>query len=88
MISPLDPRSLQFYMEMGYSEQQVLRAHEYSIRKKIDILDALSMQSQSSPAPAQPSQKQQQGARSSSSLAWPPSGSFLAPMAQVRVGEY
>jgi len=68
MISPLDPRTRQFYMEMGYSEQQVLRAHEYSIRKKIDILDALSMQSQSAPPTAQPSQKQQQGAQSSSSF--------------------
>jgi hypothetical protein len=31
-------------MEMGYSEQQVARAHEHSVRKKIDILDALAMQ--------------------------------------------
>jgi hypothetical protein len=32
-------------MEMGYSEQQIIKAYEYSIRKKIDILDALSQQS-------------------------------------------
>lgn len=44
MIAPLDARTRQFYMEMGYSEQQVIKAHEYAIRKKIDILDALGMQ--------------------------------------------
>ncbi len=44
MIGPLDPRTRQFYMEMGYSEQQVVRAYEYAVRKKIDILDALNMQ--------------------------------------------
>lgn len=44
MIAPIDTRTRQFYMEMGYSEQQVLKAHEYAIRKKIDILDALNMQ--------------------------------------------
>ena len=88
MISPLDPRTRQFYMEMGYTEQQVLRAHEYSIRKKIDILDALGMQTQSAPAPPQPSQKQQQPSQSSSSSASPSGGSFLAPMSQVRAGEY
>jgi hypothetical protein len=44
-ISPMDPQTKKFYMEIGYSEQQIIKAYEYSIRKKIDILDALSQQS-------------------------------------------
>lgn len=43
MIAPLDAKTKHFYMEMGYSEQQVIKAYEYSQRKKVDILDAFSL---------------------------------------------
>ena len=88
MISPLDPMTRHFYLEMGYSEQQVTRAHEYAIRKKIDILDALNLPSQSPPPPPNPPPKQQPSIPPVSPPPAPSSGSFLTPMTQVRVGEY
>ena len=54
MIAPLDPKTKHFYMEMGYSEQQVIKAYEYSQRKKVDMLDALSLMLQ----PNQPQSNQ------------------------------
>jgi len=59
MNSVLDPQTKKFYIEMGYSEQQVLRAYEYSKKNNIDILDALSMNLPSSQSQAQPNTKQQ-----------------------------
>ena len=88
MIAPLDPRTLQFYMEMGYSEQQVRRAYDYSVRKQVDILDALAVTSQISPPPSVPPKKQQNNL-----VQQPPpqkSGfaSFLTPLAQVKNSDY
>lgn len=88
MIAPMDPQTRQFYVEMGYSEQQVTRAYEYSIRNKIDILDVLA-QIQTSAQPTKPaSQKQQATAPQPRPSAPLPNTSFLVPMAQVKVGEY
>lgn len=88
MIAPLDPRTMQFYMEMGYSEQQVRRAYDYSIRKQVDILDALAVTSQANPSVVAPPKKP------TNNLVQPPpaqkSGfaSFLTPLAQIKTSDY
>lgn len=88
MIAPLDARTRQFYMEMGYSEQQVLKAHEYALRKKIDILDALAMQLESPPSAPPPPPKQPPNPSASSSGLPLPTSSFLTPLGQIRPAEY
>jgi hypothetical protein len=88
MIQPIDPRTKQFYMEMGYTEQQVIRAYEYSLKKQVDILDALANPAPSSQPQPPPQKKQQnnyiQPAPSSKSN----NTSFLAPFSQIRAADY
>lgn len=43
MIPPIDPQTKQFYLEMGYSEQQIYQAFQCSKNTGIDFLDALAI---------------------------------------------
>lgn len=39
----MDPQTLQFYKDMGYPEEKIKKAHQYSQRSGTDILDALNL---------------------------------------------
>jgi hypothetical protein len=43
MLPSLDPKIKRFYLEMGFNEKQIQRAHEYCQRNGADMLDALNM---------------------------------------------
>lgn len=75
-------------MEIGYSEPQIIKAYEYSIRNKIDILDALSVQTRSVEPSPPPSKKptnnyvQAPPPEKGSNL------SFLTPFSRIKVADY
>lgn len=86
MIPPLDPQTKKFYMEMGNTEQQVLRAYEYSKRNKVEMFDALAiLNSSKQPPPPPPKQQnnyiepQQQSVHSFS---------FLIPYSRIKQSDY
>ena len=64
------------------------RAYDYSVRKQVDILDALALTSQTNPSAPAPPKKPQ------NNLVQPPpamkSGfaSFLTPLAQIKSSDY
>lgn len=90
----MDATTKHFYMEMGYSEQQVLKAYEYSQRKKVDILDALSLLLQPNQPQAQPQNQQPPPKKGDSSATQQKSvpkssnSSFLTPLSQIRGSDY
>jgi hypothetical protein len=51
MSHTLDSKTKRFYVEMGYTEAQVLRAYDYAQRYNLDILDALNNAPSASSSP-------------------------------------
>ncbi len=90
----MDAKTKHFYMEMGYSEQQVSKAFEYSQRKKVDMLDALSYLQQSNQPQGQPQTQQALPKKTEASpgqqkpVAKSNNSSFLTPLSQIRASDY
>ena len=57
-MSAIDPKAMQFYLSMGYTEPQIRKATQQAQLLGIDILDALNLppEAQLSSAPPQPQQ--------------------------------
>ena len=54
MLPSIDPKIKRFYLEMGFTDKQIQRAHEYCQRNGADMLDALNMPAPSEAPPKQP----------------------------------
>ena len=91
MNYPLDPKIVRFYQEIGFTEPQIRKAHDYSQRTGADILDTLNnLQNVQQPPP--PPQRQQnnnlqQQPNTNNNLA-NTSMSFLTPMSKIKVSDY
>lgn len=100
MIPPLDPKTKQFYLEMGYSEQQIRQAFETAKNLGVDFVDALTMQ-QDATLPLSPPKTSEPSAKNVStrtksqnnyplltSFTYKSSTTFMTPLSKIKLSDY